>query len=443
MTERPFSSVNRRSFLKGVAAAGTLLGFGGPSLAGLQASASAAGIRAHDWHTLPLNDGRTLPAGPTDLDGNLQLLRNPDGSFQVSRTFISEAQAATGRFNAVGMHWVADVPSETTMAVEVRGWHAERWSNWAKVGHELHPREARPGANGDETFTDVVELDHATRMQYRITLTTSDARITPTVRRVTATQIDALDSPTLVDLDSRGKAIPFRVGNGGAPSTRLVLRQGPAGWGPTEFAPGDPLYWEPYAGQYPFQFVTIHHTAGANNPENPVAAVRAVWYYHAIVLGWGDVGYHFLVDQFGNVYQGRAGGDSTEAGHAFRYNHYNCGIVLLGQFQPGATDVPYSGGDPSQAALDSAMRLAAMESAYHGLIPSAQAAYPKPKDWCRPQLTNYRLCAHRDWGRGGSCIATACPGENLYQHMPAMREQAALLIPQIKDFSLMQLLNRR
>lgn len=444
MPNRHRASVDRRTFLKGTVAAGAMLGLGAPELARLQAMAAAANIRARDWHTLPRNDGRTIEADARALDGDLQLLKNPDGSFQSSRTFVSDVQRTPGRFNMVGMHWVADVPLGTTLAVEVRSSQdGVTWSRWAEVGHVMEGREDRANANAAETFADGVEVGRASVMQYRLTLTTSDPAVSPMVQRVSATQVDALDAPSLADLDSRGQAIPFRVGNGGPPTARLILRDGPNGWGPSYIAPDDPLYWPPETGQWPYEYVTIHHTAGANNPENPVAAVRAVWYYHTITLGWGDVGYHFLVDQYGNVYQGRAGGDSTVAGHAYRYNHYNCGVVLLGQFQPGATDVPYAGGEPTAEALDSAMRMAALEAAYHGFDPLELYTYPKPDDWCRPALTNPRMCAHRDWGRGTSCIRTACPGDNVYKHMPRLRQQAAALIPSIRDFHLLEILNRR
>ncbi|HEX6290733.1 MAG TPA: peptidoglycan recognition family protein [Herpetosiphonaceae bacterium] len=458
MADRSHSHPNRRTFLKGALATGALIG--APDIVRMRTSAAhaahpsslqangtlaaTADVRARDWHTLPRNDGSTIEAAASDADGDLQLLRNADGSFQSSRTFVSEVQRVPGRFNMVAMHWVADLPSGTTIAVEVRSSQdGQQWSGWSQVGHEIEAREQRATPSSYETYTDPVELGRASMMQYRIILGTGDPSVSPTVHRVTATQIDALDAPTLADLDARGQAIPFRVGNGGAPTARLILRDGPNGWGPGYIAPDDPRYWPPYTGQYLFQFVTIHHTAGANNPENPVATLRAIWYYHAIYLGWGDIGYHFLVDQYGNVYQGRDGGDGTEAGHVYRYNHYNCGVCLLGQFQPGARDVPYPGGEPTREALDSAMRMAALESAYHGFNPLEQHAYPKPSDWCRPKLTNYRVCGHRDWGRAGSCVATACPGDNVYKHLPSIRQQAAALIPQIKDFHLMEILNRK
>ncbi|HYO56909.1 peptidoglycan recognition family protein [Archangium sp.] len=433
--------LGRRGFLQGTAALGAML-LGGRTVANARLAAAAAGIRAQDWHSLPRNDGSTVTAGPEELGGDFQLGRAEDGSFEPSRLFISEVFQSTGWFNMVGMHWVADVPEGTTLELEVRGsLDGTQWGPWTSVGHVMDARGDEESPLGLETFTDAVEFGRARAMQYRITLETSDARLTPVVRRVTATQIDALDSPGLEDLDSRGHAIPFRVGNGGPPTARLILRDGPNGWGPTDFEPGSPMYWEPYAGVYPTQFVTIHHTAWANNPENPVATVRAVWYYHAITLGWGDVGYHYLVDQYGNVYQGRAGGHATEGGHVSRYNHYNTGICLLGQFEPGAPNVP-PGGEPTAEALDSAMRMAALQSAWWGLNPLEQAAYPKPDASCRPQLVNHRICGHRDWGRGASCVRTACPGINVYKRLPAIRERAAALIPHIQDFHLMEILKR-
>jgi hypothetical protein len=124
-----------------------------------------------------------------------------------------------------------------------------------------------------------------------------------------------------------------------------------------------------------------------------------------------------------------------------RYNHYNIGVCLLGQFEPGAPNVP-PGGEPTAEALDSAMRMAALQSAYWGLNPLERAAYPKPDASCRPQLVNHRICGHRDWGRGASCVRTACPGINVYKRLPALREQAAALIPHIQDFHLMEILKR-
>jgi hypothetical protein len=435
-------SLSRRSFLQGSLVTGALVGLGGGRALANARLAAAAGIRAQDWHSLPRNDGSTVTAGPQELGGDFQLGQAADGSFEPSRTFVSEVQWDSADFNMVGMRWVAEVPEGTSLTVEVRGSRdGLQWSGWSNVGHVLEGRGDEESSS-QELFSDAVELGRARALQYRLTLETTVPALSPVVRRVTATKLDALSAPGLEDLDSRGHAIPFRVGKGGAPTARLILRDGPNGWGPGYIAPDSDLYWEPYTGVYPTEFVTIHHTAWANNTENPVATMRAVWYYHAITLGWGDIGYHYLVDQYGNVYQGRDGGHSTEGGHVSRYNHYNTGICLMGQFEPGAPNVP-QGGEPTPEALDSAMRMAALQSAYHGLNPLERAAYPKPNASCRPQLVNHRICGHRDWGRGASCVRTACPGINVYKHLPAIREAASALIPNIQDFHLMEILARR
>jgi hypothetical protein len=435
------SLLARRGFLKGSVALGAML-LSGRAIAEARLAAAAAGIRAHEWHSLPRNDGSTGRGSPEEAGGDFQLGRAADGSFEPSRTFESAVFLAPHDFNMAGMRWVADVPEGTTLELQVRGsLDGSQWGAWTPVGHVMEARGDEEAPAGLETFTDAVEFGRARAMQYRLTLTTSEPALSPVVRRVTATQIDALDSPHLGDLDARGRSLPFRVGNGAPPSARLILRDGPSGWGPIDFGPDSPLWWEPYAGVYPTEFVTIHHTAWANNPENPVATIRAVWYYHAVTLGWGDIGYHFLVDQYGNVYQGRDGGHATEGGHVARYNHYNIGICLMGQFHPGAPNVP-PGGEPTAEALDSAMRMAALEAAWWGLNPLEQAAYPKPSASCRPKLVNPRICGHRDWGREGSCVATLCPGVNVHKHLPAIRQQAAALIPHIRDFHLMKILER-
>ncbi|HYI01591.1 peptidoglycan recognition family protein [Hyalangium sp.] len=435
------SSLGRRGFLKGSVALGAAL-LSERAIAQARLEAAAAGIRAHDWHTLPLHDGSTVTVGEKELGGDFQLRRGVRGDFEPSRTLESAVFQSAGFFNMVGMHWVADVPEGTSLEVQVRGSRdGVKWGPWSPVGHVMGARGDEELPEGAETFTDAVEFGRARAMQYRLTLGTTKPALSPIVRRVTATQIDSLDAPTLEMLDENGPGIPFRVGNGGAPGARLIPRDGSTGWGPTDYGPGSPLWWEPYTGVYPTQFVTIHHTAWANNPENPVATMRAVWYYHCVTLGWGDIGYHFLVDQFGNIYQGRDGGHATEAGHVSRYNHYNIGICLMGQFHPGAPDVP-PGGEPTPEALDTAMRMAALEAAWWGLNPLEKGIYAKPDIACRPQLWNYRICGHQDWGRNGSCVATLCPGSNVYKHLPSIRQQAAALIPHIHEFNLMRMLDR-
>lgn len=83
------------------------------------------------------------------------------------------------------------------------------------------------------------------------------------------------------------------------------------------------------------KLLTVHHTAlGIKNDPRPAAErVRALYKYHAVTKGWGDIGYHYVVDENGIVYEGRTGGKAVIGGHAYCNNTGTIGIVLLGNFE--------------------------------------------------------------------------------------------------------------
>ena len=86
--------------------------------------------------------------------------------------------------------------------------------------------------------------------------------------------------------------------------------------------------------------VVVHHTAGTNSYSAGQSAsiVRGIYYYHAVVLDWGDIGYNFLVDKFGTVFEGRSGSVAAPAGrmsigaHARGVNTGTMGISMMGDY---------------------------------------------------------------------------------------------------------------
>ncbi len=82
------------------------------------------------------------------------------------------------------------------------------------------------------------------------------------------------------------------------------------------------------------KLLVVHHTAltvtGDNRP--PAERMRALYEYHANNRGWGDIGYNFVIDEQGNIYEGRSGGDYVVAGHAYCSNVGSMGIALMGNF---------------------------------------------------------------------------------------------------------------
>ena len=164
------------------------------------------------------------------------------------------------------------------------------------------------------------------------------------------------------------------------------------------------------------RFAIVHHTAGRNGYSRAEAAaiVKGIQLFHVQGNGWNDIGYNFLVDRFGTVYEGRFGGvDRNVVGaHAQGFNTGSVGIALLGTYE----DVP-----PSAAAQDAIARLIAWRldvahvdpTAFITFISGGSDRYPGGV----PVLVN-GVSGHRDTG------FTACPGDVLYGRLGAIAASA-------------------
>ncbi len=154
----------------------------------------------------------------------------------------------------------------------------------------------------------------------------------------------------------------------------------------------------------------VHHTAMTNNPPDPSQEIRSIWWLHVYGNGWSDIGYNFLIDQFGNIYQGRYNPwlDSTDiqGAHATSANAKSVGISVLGNFSVAG------GGIPDPRALRSLEDLIAWRFDQRGLDPLESASIPT--NLGGPRVVP-RICGHRDVG------TTECPGESLYVLLPGTR----------------------
>src|SRR5204863_4425906 len=170
----------------------------------------------------------------------------------------------------------------------------------------------------------------------------------------------------------------------------------------------------------------VHHTATANDDPNPAATIRSIYYYHAVTQGWGDIGYNFLIDESGNVYEGRysrsyapgesptgedLAGNGVTGAHAQGYNSGTVGIALLGT----VTDR-----DVTPPASDARERLLAWKAERHGIDPLGSSLYTNPVSGTKATFPN--IAGHRDVN------ATECPGGVFYATLPTIRSDVAAMI---------------
>jgi hypothetical protein len=169
------------------------------------------------------------------------------------------------------------------------------------------------------------------------------------------------------------------------------------------------------------QAAFVHHTVTANEyaPQDSPAIVLGIAKYHRDTNGWNDIGYNFLVDMYGQVFEGRAGGvDQAVIGaHAQGYNAASTSVAQLGTFTAGGI---------TPQALEATAQLLGWKLSLHGVPATGTVVlrsgggslnrYP-----AGTPVTVNRICGHRDGD------ATACPGDALYAQLPALRARAAAL----------------
>jgi uncharacterized protein (TIGR03437 family) len=155
----------------------------------------------------------------------------------------------------------------------------------------------------------------------------------------------------------------------------------------------------------------VHHTATGNTPpggDDWAAVVRSIWNFHIFTNGWADIGYNYLVDPDGLIYEGRAGGDNVLGAHFSGVNSGTLGVSLIGTF----TEVP-----PPAKALTSLRRILAWKASQRGLDPLGSARH------AASGLELNHISGHRD-GPG----ATECPGAALYPLLPSLRTSVKELL---------------
>ena len=280
------------------------------------------------------------------------------------------------RFNLVGLHWRG--PGSVQFRTRSL---AGRWTGWHAAAPEA---EDRPDAGTAE---------RARRSSWRLGnpwwVGASD-RIEYRLRgRVTGLRAHFVWSPTTyVPARTLQKAgSPTIVPRSGWNADERIKRAGPS------YAPA-------------IRFSVVHHTAGTNGytKAQSGAIVRGIQIYHVRGNGWNDIGYNFLVDKYGQVFEGRFGGltRNVVGAHAEGFNTGSVGVAVLGEYSSLAV---------TGAAKGALAQLLAWRLDVAHLDPRSTVSFPSggnPRFPAGVAVFLRAVSGHRDTG------FTDCPGSALY-----------------------------
>ncbi|HET6245710.1 MAG: N-acetylmuramoyl-L-alanine amidase [Bacteroidetes bacterium] len=160
--------------------------------------------------------------------------------------------------------------------------------------------------------------------------------------------------------------------------------------------------------------IVIHHGASPNTYTDGPSIVRSYWNYHVNTLGWADIGYNYLTDKYGNLYQGRKNPNlptsDVRGAHAGNANSGSIGISFIGN-----ADVTL----PTTVQIDKCTAMMAWWFKHKNLDPTTSAGMTT-------QAFGYqvkpRICGHLDIGQ------TSCPGTTLYGQLPNLRTATKAII---------------
>lgn len=309
------------------------------------------------------------------------------------RTVVAAlAPQATSRFSMAGVTWAA---SSTAPTVQVRTQALDgTWSSWSTL-----PKESLVAEGSKRQGTAPAYTGDAQGIEVRVLV---DAGATAPGDL----QLSLIDPGRLATDAAPEETRPAANGRAvtQAAQPSVVSR---AAWGADESLKSQsgascmtPKY------DRTIKAVVVHHTEGSNDytADRSASIVRGIYAYHVTGNGWCDIGYNFLIDRYGKIFEGRAGGITrpVHGAHAFDWNTDTMGISVMGSFSAQL---------PPAAALDSAVRLTAWRLAAYYREPFGRLTIGR--------YTSDVISGHRQ------VSDTDCPGDAFFNYLPTFRDRVA------------------
>jgi hypothetical protein len=301
--------------------------------------------------------------------------------------------------------------NDADIEARVRGLDG-RWSDWLPVhpggDHAPDSRASVGAASGTGALSDPVWTGPARAFELRAKRPLRDARIV---------LVDGGNLATAAATRYIDTKLPAAAGQ-----PKVIAR---SSWATAACRPRVPAVF----GGVDLAFV--HHTVTSNayRPSQSARLVRSICLFHKYGNGWNDIGYNFVVDRYGQIFEARAGGidEAIVGAQAGGYNVYSSGIALLGTFS--------SSGPPRQA-FEALAHLLAWKLALHGIevpgtvtveVTSGGAPYSRYRAGTPVRLD--RISGHRD------ADSTTCPGAGMYRQLPRLRQRVRTLTDSVGALS--------
>jgi uncharacterized protein (TIGR03437 family) len=333
-------------------------------------------------------------------------------------TFISSAipvpLEAPEPFLAVAAVWSATTGDESLILISARASSdGNNWSQW----EEFIIDDDSITPSGEYTSGLILFERETNYIQYRVELARGSSHTSPTLTSLRFSLISPGSTPEKQP-GSEVKEAASAAGEAFFPKPAVITR---TEWGCPD-GQSNPRATPQYTT---VTHLIVHHTAGSNTASDWAAVVRSIWSLHVFTNGWSDIGYNYLIDPNGMIYEGRAGGDNVIGAHFSCANSGTLGVALLGTF----TSV-----SPTSRAITSLQHLLAWKSDQRGLDP-AGITFHMPT-----QLNLNNISGHRDANASTAANAcpsgTVCPGDVLYAQLPATRAEVKSLVSPVDDFTL-------
>lgn len=369
-----------------------------------------------------------------------------DKLYEKTYTFTSEEKIPKFKIDALAIEWEALIPEGTTLNISVRFFEEGKWGSWQHVENDTDIKSE----SELEKPHDLIIANRAAKFQYQVYLSTNDTSKTPVLKNIEFTYVfspslpgeEGIFDPLKIDFDrilaglkivsdsnprviSRsewGADESLRYENGSFKEETVVDVSGEI---PSNGEANEDDFYKEYKDEialekilktdaqgkkykWPVEIAAklrkfiIHHTATSKDLDNPKAAIRSIYYYHAISRGWGDIGYNYIIDQQGKIYEGRFGGEKVVGAHAGRANTGSIGIAVLGNYEN--EDVPYP-------VIQSLINLISEKANLYDIDPLGRSSFRGER------LPN--ILGH------GDVMDTSCPGAKLYAKLPDLRKLIA------------------